>query len=81
MGIRPDDFEKTKVRALRRRHALLAAYLEVLNRLDDRSHRRVPECLHEQRPRREIHSLRAARIAALTRRLEARTRLSQTEWP
>jgi len=81
MGIRPDDSEKTMVKALRRRHALLAAYLEVLNRLDDRSHRRAAELLQEQRPRREIPACRGFRTAALTRRLEARTRLSQSDWP
>jgi len=50
------------VKALRRRHALLAAYLEVLNRLDDRSHRRAAELLQEQRPRREIPACRSFRI-------------------
>jgi hypothetical protein len=41
MGIRPDS-KKTAVRALRGRHALLNAYIDILNRLDGPS-RQLPE--------------------------------------
>jgi hypothetical protein len=50
MGIRPDD-SKTAVRALLRRDALLAAYLDALNRIDGPNHRRrAAELRLEHRP-------------------------------
>ena len=54
MGIRPDD-SKTAVRALLRRDALLAAYLDALNRIDGPNHRhRAAELRLEHRPRRDL---------------------------
>jgi len=79
MGIRSDDSKKTAVRALRGRHALLDAYIDILNRLDGPS-RRTPEILARSAiPTREPHSGRTRRrlaiypheghVAALTARL------------
>jgi hypothetical protein len=65
MRIQADDSKKTALRALRRRHALLAAYLEVLDRLDGPSRRRAPELCCEQRPRRDIPSYRVSRMEAV----------------
>src|SRR3981189_1042747 len=78
MGIRPDDSKKTAERALRGRHALLNAYIDILNRLDGPS-RRLPEIRARSAiPTREPHSARTPRrlayphegqVAALTARL------------
>lgn len=65
MRIQADDSKKTALRALRRRHALLAAYLEVLDRLDGPGRRRTPEFRWEQRPRRDIPIYRFSRMEAL----------------
>src|SRR5258707_6999305 len=53
MGIRPDDSKPAAARALRRRHTLLAAWLDALNQLDGPSHRRVAKLRQEQRLRRD----------------------------
>src|SRR5260370_20805468 len=54
MGIRPDD-SKTALRALLRRHALLAAYLDAVNRIDGPNHRcRAAELRLVHRPRRDL---------------------------
>jgi hypothetical protein len=79
MRIRADDSKKTAVRALRGRHALLNAYIDILNRLDGPS-RRLPEIpARSPIPTREPHSARTRRrlaaypheghVAALTARL------------
>ena len=58
MGIRPDD-SKTALRALLRRHALLAAYLDALNRIDGPNHRRrAAEFRLQHRPRRDLPTCR-----------------------
>jgi hypothetical protein len=58
MGIRPDD-SKAAMRALLRRHALLAAYLDALNRIHDPNHRRrAAEFRLEHRPRRDLPTCR-----------------------
>ena len=66
MGIRPDDSKKTAERALRGRHALLNAYIDILNRLDGPSRRRATEFRQEQRPRRDIPTYRAPRIGVVS---------------
>jgi len=66
MGTQADDSKKTAMRALRRRHALLAAYLDVLDRLDGPSRRRATEFRQEQRPRRDIPTYRAPRIGVVS---------------
>jgi hypothetical protein len=66
MRTQADDSKKTAMRALRRRHALLAAYLEVLDRLDGPNRRRPPEVRPEQRPRRDIPVYRVPRIGTLS---------------
>ncbi len=53
MGIRPDDSKPAAARALQRRHTLLAAWLDALNQLDGRSHRRVAKLRQEQQLRRD----------------------------
>jgi len=65
MGIRPDDSKKTAVRALRGRHALLNAYIDILNRLDGPSCR-LPEIPAKSAiPTRDPHSARTRqRLAA-----------------
>jgi hypothetical protein len=79
MGIRPDDSKKAAVRALRGRHALLNAYIDILNRLDGPS-RRLPEIsaksaipTREPQPARNERRLAAypheGHVAALTARL------------
>src|SRR6266404_5421246 len=58
MGIRPDD-SKTALRALLRRHGLLAAYLDAVNRIDGPNHRRrAAEFRLEHRPRRDLPTCR-----------------------
>ena len=53
MGTRPDDSKKTAMRALRGRHALLAAWLDVLNQFDGPSRRRAAELRQAQQLRRD----------------------------
>src|SRR3977135_2767701 len=53
MGIRPDDSKPAAARALQRRHTLLAAWLDALNQLDGRSHRRAAKLRREQQLRRD----------------------------
>ena len=53
MGIRPDDSKPAAARALRRRHTLLAAWLDALNQLDGPSHRRAAKLRQEQQLRRD----------------------------
>ena len=62
MGIRPDD-SKTALRALLRRHALLAAYLDAVNRIDGPNHRRrAPELRLVHRPRRDLPACRVVQF-------------------
>src|SRR6266481_5539522 len=61
MGTRADHAEKTAVRALVRRHALLAAWLDLLNRIDNPMRRRAAKLRQEQRPRRDISLIRGPR--------------------
>src|SRR5260221_14417286 len=62
MGIRPDD-SKTALRALLRRHALLAAYLDAVNRIDGPNHRRrAAELRLLHRPRRGLPTCRVLQI-------------------
>jgi hypothetical protein len=77
MGIRPDDSKKTAERALQGRHALLDAYIDILNRLDGPS-RRLPEIpARSAIPTTEPHSAprrlaaypHEGHVAALTARL------------
>src|SRR6266446_5438872 len=64
MGIRPDD-SKTALRALVRRHALLAAYLDAANRIDGPNHRRrAAELRLVHRPRRDLPTCRVVAISA-----------------
>src|SRR5258708_12163044 len=66
MGTQADDSKKTAMRALRRRHALLAAYLDVLDRLDGPRPRRAPEFRQEKRPRRDIPTSRPPPTGAVS---------------
>jgi len=79
METRPDDSKKTGVRAFRGRHALLNAYIDILNRLDGPI-LRLPEIpARSAIPTREPHSAPTRRhlaaypyeghVAALTARL------------
>src|SRR5258706_5945967 len=62
MGIRPDD-SKTALRALLRRHALLAAYLDAVNRIDGPNHRRrAAELRLVHRPRRDLPACRVVQF-------------------
>ncbi len=64
MGARPDDSKKTAVRALRGRHALLNAYIDILNRLDGPSRRLTEIPARSAIPTREPHSARTRRRLA-----------------
>jgi len=64
MGIRPDD-SKTALRALLRRHALLAAYLDAVNQIDGPNHRRrAAELRLVHRPRRDLSRVPCGAISA-----------------
>src|SRR6266446_3398901 len=79
MGIRPDD-SKTALRALLRRHALLAAYLDAVNRIDGPNHRRRAAKLRlVHRPRRDLP---ACRVVQFPQRAPSRAEeASPTERP
>jgi hypothetical protein len=79
MGIRPDD-SKTALGALLRRHALLAAYLDAVNRIDGPNHRRrAAELRLVHRPRRDLP---ACRVVQFPQRAPSRAgEASPTERP
>src|SRR5258705_8100808 len=79
MGIRPDD-SKTSLRALVRRHPLLAAYLDAVNRIDGPNHRRrAAELRLVHRPRRDLP---ACRVVQFPQRAPSRAEeASPTERP
>ena len=66
MGTRADHAEKPALRALQRRHALLAAWLELLNQVDNPMRRRAARFRHEQPSRRDISVIRGPRIRDLS---------------
>jgi hypothetical protein len=57
-----DGAEKTAVRALCRRHALLAAWLDLLRQVDNPIRRRAAKFRREQHPRRDLSVIRGPRI-------------------
>src|SRR5260370_4458920 len=62
MGIRAND-SKTALRALVRRHALLAAYLDAVNRIDGPNHRRrAADFRLVHRPGRELPTCRVVQF-------------------
>src|SRR5258705_13824908 len=79
MGIRPDD-SKTALRALLRRHALLAASLDAVNRIDGPNRRRrAAELRLIHRPRRDLP---ARRVVQFPQRAPSRAgEASPTERP
>jgi hypothetical protein len=68
MGTRLDDSKKTPVRALQRRHALLAAYLNIVDRLDGPSRRHAGE-FRQHRPRRDIATCRVRSLSRMAGRM------------
>ncbi len=78
-GIRAND-SKTALRALVRRHALLAAYLDAVNRIDGPNHcRRAAELRLVHRPRRDLP---ACRVVQFPQRAPSRAgEASPTERP
>jgi hypothetical protein len=79
MGIRPDD-SKTALRALLRRHALFADYLDAVNGIDGPNHRRrAAEMRLVHRPRRDLP---ACRVVQFPQRAQVeRGETSPTERP
>ena len=66
MRTRSEHAEKSALRALQRRHALLAAWLELLNQIDNPMRRRAARFRQEQPFRRDISVIRGPRIRDLT---------------
>jgi hypothetical protein len=66
MGTRPAKAEKTAARALRGRHALLGAFIVLLNQIDNPMRRRAAKFRHEQRSRRDISVIRGPRIREIS---------------
>ena len=62
MGTRAGHTEKTAVRALQRRHALLAAWLDLLHQIDNPMRRRAAKFRRDQCPRRDVPVIRGPRI-------------------
>jgi hypothetical protein len=76
MGTRPDDVEKA-VRALRRRHPLLAAWLDIQNRIDNPMRRRAAKFRQGQRSYRDISLIRGPRIRDISSELCGKRQLQE----
>jgi hypothetical protein len=62
MGTQPGHGGKSAVRAHQRRHALLDAWLDLLNQVDNPMRRRAARFRRQQCPRRDITVIRGPRI-------------------
>lgn len=71
MGTGTHHAEKTAVRALRRRGELLAAWLDLLNQVDNPMRRRAARYRQEQRSRRDIAVIRGPRMRDVSSGLAA----------
>jgi hypothetical protein len=68
MGTRPGDAEKAR-RALQRRHPLLAAWLDALDRFDNPMRRRAAHFREHSCVRRDVEAIRGPRIRNLSSNL------------